>query len=94
MMRVIVKLWAFLVRDFLSDLSYRFGFVLQLVGMFFMVAVLFFSSRMVNPATPGLDGVPPFPWLVENPEEFAAMVAYLQTLGRAKNWRPDKDYER
>jgi len=64
MMKVIVKLWAFLVRDFLSDLSYRFGFVLQIVGMFFVVAVLFFSSRMINPLTPGLDGVPPFPWLV------------------------------
>jgi cytochrome c oxidase cbb3-type subunit 2 len=38
--------------------------------------------------------MPPFPWLVENPEEFAAMVAYLQTLGRAKDWRPGKDYER
>ena len=22
------------------------------------------------------------------------MVAYLQTLGRAKNWRPDNDYEK
>jgi cytochrome c oxidase cbb3-type subunit 2 len=38
--------------------------------------------------------MPPFPWLVEDQEEFAAMVAYLQTLGRAKDWRPDKDYER
>jgi len=26
--------------------------------------------------------------------EFTAVVAYLQTLGRAKDWRPDKDYER
>ena len=38
--------------------------------------------------------MPPYPWIVENPEELKAMVAYLQTLGRAKNWRPDEDYEK
>ncbi len=38
--------------------------------------------------------MPPFPWIANNEEEFQAMVAYLQTLGRAKDWRPDKDYER
>ena len=38
--------------------------------------------------------MPPFPWIVENPEEFNALVAYIQTLGRAKDWRPDHDYER
>ena len=38
--------------------------------------------------------MPPFPWIAANEEEFQAMVAYLQTLGRAKNWRPDGDYEK
>jgi cbb3-type cytochrome c oxidase subunit II len=38
--------------------------------------------------------MPPYPWIVENQEEFTAMVAYLQSLGRAKDWRPDKDYEK
>lgn len=37
--------------------------------------------------------MPPYPWIVNNPAEFKAMVAYLQTLGRAKNWRPAGDYE-
>ncbi len=37
--------------------------------------------------------MPPYPWIVEDPEEFQAIVAYLQTLGRAKDWRPDEDYE-
>lgn len=37
--------------------------------------------------------MPPFPWLVTNEGEFKAIVAYIQTLGRAKNWRPDNDYE-
>ena len=38
--------------------------------------------------------MPPFPWIAGNEEEFQSLVAYLQTLGRAKNWRPDNDYER
>jgi len=62
--RLFTKIWAFLVRDFLSDASYRFAFVLQLGGMFFAVAVFFYGSRMIDPATVGLDGVEPFPWLL------------------------------
>jgi ABC-2 type transport system permease protein len=62
--RLLSKVWAFLVRDFLSNVSYRFAFVLQLLGMFFAVAVFFYGSRMVNPATAGLDGIKPFPWLL------------------------------
>jgi len=38
--------------------------------------------------------MPPFPWIVNDETEFKSLVAYLQTLGRAKNWRPDNDYER
>jgi len=64
MTRLLTKIWAFLVRDFLSDASYRFAFVLQLAGMFFAVSVFFYGSRMINPATEGLDGMEPFPWLL------------------------------
>jgi cytochrome c oxidase cbb3-type subunit II len=38
--------------------------------------------------------MPTFPWIVNNEGEFTALVAYLQTLGRAKDWRPDGDYEK
>ena len=38
--------------------------------------------------------MPPFPWIANNETEFQALVAYMQTLGRAKNWRPDNDYEK
>jgi ABC-2 type transport system permease protein len=62
--RLLTKIWAFLVRDFLSNVSYRFAFVLQLLGMFFTVSVLFYASRMIDPATAGLDGIKPFPWLL------------------------------
>ncbi len=62
--RLLTKIWAFLVRDFLSDVSYRLAFLLQLGGMFFAVAVFYYGSRMVNPQTEGLEGVAPFPWLL------------------------------
>jgi cytochrome c oxidase cbb3-type subunit 2 len=38
--------------------------------------------------------MPPYPWIANDEAEFKALVAYIQTLGRAKNWRPDSDYER
>ena len=38
--------------------------------------------------------MPPFPWIVNNSEEFPALVAYIQRLGRDKNWRPNIDYEK
>lgn len=37
--------------------------------------------------------MPPFPWIANDEPEFQALVAYIQTLGRAKDWRPDHDYE-
>ena len=64
MIRLLTKIWAFIVRDFLSDISYRFAFVLQLGGMFFAVAVFFYGSRMIDPATAGMEGFVPFPWLL------------------------------
>lgn len=38
--------------------------------------------------------MPPFPWIANNPDELNALVAYLQSRGRAKDWRPDNDYEK
>ncbi|MFN7932131.1 MAG: cbb3-type cytochrome c oxidase subunit II [Bryobacteraceae bacterium] len=38
--------------------------------------------------------MPPYPWIANNEQEFTAMVAYLQRLGRAKHWRPDNDFEK
>ena len=33
MINIVVKLWAFIKRDFLVTVSYRFAFLLQMVGM-------------------------------------------------------------
>jgi cytochrome c oxidase cbb3-type subunit 2 len=38
--------------------------------------------------------MPEFPWVVQDAATLEATTAYLQTLGRAKNWRPDNDYEK
>jgi cytochrome c oxidase cbb3-type subunit 2 len=39
--------------------------------------------------------MPPFPWLLEGDgKEYQDLVAYIQTLGRSVNWRPNNDYER
>ena len=37
--------------------------------------------------------MPPFPWIANDPKELAALTAYIQSLGRVKNWRPSGDYE-
>ena len=37
--------------------------------------------------------MPPFPWIANNPQELDALVAYIQSLGRQKDWRPGHDYE-
>ncbi len=40
--------------------------------------------------------MPPFPWLLDQNggKDFDDLVAYLQTLGRGVDWRPNNDYER
>ena len=52
-------------------------------------------THLRNPRdlTPG-SVMPPFPWIANNEDEFQALLAYLQRLGRAKDWRPQGDYER
>lgn len=37
--------------------------------------------------------MPPFPWIANDPKEFEALLAYIQTLGRSRDWRPNHDYE-
>lgn len=38
--------------------------------------------------------MPPFPWIAEDAGELEAITAYMQSLGRAKHWRPSEDYEK
>ena len=64
MIRNIGKLLAFLKRDFLSEVTYRVAFLFQVVGMFFSIAAFYFMTKMIDPQAEGLDGIPPFEWLL------------------------------
>lgn len=64
MIRNLRKLYAFLKRDFLSEVSYRVAFVFQIAGMFLSILAFFFMTKMMDPAAEGLDGIPPFQWML------------------------------
>lgn len=64
MINNLLKLWAFIKRDFLSEVSYRLAFLMRVAGMFLSLLAFFFLTKMIDPATRGLDGIPPFDWLL------------------------------
>ena len=64
MINNLLKIWAFIKRDFLSEVSYRLAFVMQVAGMFFTLLALFFFTKMVDPQAEGLNGVRPFDWVM------------------------------
>ena len=64
MIRSLRKIFAFLQRDFLSEVSYRLAFLLQVAGMLFSVSAFYFVAKMMDPKTAGLDGIQPFPWVL------------------------------
>ena len=47
-MNFLRKCWAFLRKDFLTDVSYRLAFAGQVVFLFFMVAAFYFFARMLE----------------------------------------------
>jgi len=64
LIRNLLKMWAFIKRDFLSEISYRLAFLLQVTGMFLTLLALWFFSGMIDPKTEGLDGIRPFDWFL------------------------------
>ncbi|MBL7094945.1 ABC transporter permease [candidate division KSB1 bacterium] len=42
----IIKCWAFLKRDFINEVSYKFSFFLQFFGIFTSILVFFFLSKL------------------------------------------------
>ncbi len=63
-MNVLLKLWAFIKRDFQSEVSYRLSFVLQVGGMFLSLLAFFYLTGMIDPDARGLDGIRPFDWML------------------------------
>ena len=64
MIRNLLKLVAFVKRDFLSEVSYRLAFFMQIGGMLFSLMAFYFLTKMIDPQAKGLDGIPPFEWLL------------------------------
>ena len=64
MIRNLLKLGAFIKRDFISEVSYRLAFIMQVSGMFLSLLALWFFAGMIDPDTKGLDGIRPFDWFL------------------------------
>ena len=47
----LLKLWAFIKRDFLSEVSYRLAFLMRVAGMLFSLLAFYFLTKMIDPNT-------------------------------------------
>lgn len=45
---ILKKTWAFLVRDFRTQTSYRLAFIMNFAGIFLSVAIFFFISKLIG----------------------------------------------
>jgi ABC-2 type transport system permease protein len=63
-MRGFYKVVAFIKRDFLSEVSYRLAFLMQVGGILLTLLAFYFMTKMINPESEGLNGIPPFEWLM------------------------------
>lgn len=73
---------AFLKRDFLIEISYRTAFVLQILSIVSSVLMFYFIAKLVNapPSTPGLDGLPYWPWLLVNWAFFTYLTSAIMSF--------------
>jgi ABC-2 type transport system permease protein len=74
-MLTLAKVWAFIRRDFLSLVSYRLAFFLQTLGMLFSLVAFYFMTKMMDPDAAGLNGIPPFDYLLIG----LAFLSYFST---------------
>jgi ABC-2 type transport system permease protein len=75
MILLAAKLWAFIRRDFLSMISYRLAFILQVGGMFLSIAAFYFLTGMIDPEAEGLNGIRPFDFVLIG----LAFLSYFST---------------
>ena len=64
MIHQLLKAFAFLKRDFLSEVSYRLAFFLQVAGILLSLLAFYHLTKMIDPNAAGLDGIRPFDWLM------------------------------
>jgi len=84
--RRLLKLWAFVKRDFLSEVSYRLNFLLNVAGMLLTLLVLRFWTGMIDPQAKGFEGVPPLDWfLVGGAFQFYFSTALYSFSAKIRN---------
>jgi ABC-2 type transport system permease protein len=84
--RLLVKLWAFLKRDFLSEVSYRLNFLLNVAGMLLTLLVLRFWTGLIDPHAKGFDGIRPLDWfLVGGAFQFYFSTALYSFSAKIRN---------
>jgi ABC-2 type transport system permease protein len=64
MIRQLFKAFAFLKRDFLSEISYRLAFFMQVAGILLSLLAFYYLTKMIDPNAAGLNGIRPFDWLM------------------------------
>jgi len=64
MIHQLLKAFAFLKRDFLSEVSYRLAFFMQVAGILLSLVAFYYLTKMIDPNAAGLDGIRPFDWLM------------------------------
>lgn len=75
MLGTLIKIWAFIKRDFLTEVSYRTAFIVQFVGIIFSILLWFFISRIVPSDIAELKGHDYFSWVLIG----IAFTSYLNT---------------
>ncbi len=75
MLNILLKIWAFIKRDFLTEVSYRAAFVIQFFGIIFSILIWFFISRIVPSNIVELRGHDYFSWVLIG----IAFTSYLNT---------------
>lgn len=93
MRRFLSRVWAFVVRDFRSETSYRLYFVMQLGGLAWTLALFWFLARLVGSGVPALQrygddwfsfvvlGYAPLEYLRVGVLGFSARIREAQTFG-------------
>jgi hypothetical protein len=62
--RFVKGLYAFVVRDFLTEVSYRMAFLLNIFGIFFYVALWYFLPQFFMQGVKEVEGLDPFSWFL------------------------------
>lgn len=77
-----LKIWAFVKRDFLNEISYRTAFLLQIFGMMVSILIWFFLSSIIRSDIPGLQGLDYFSWVLMGLAFMSYLNAALSSFAR------------